>query len=108
MSELKSAELVATQNLDFAVGDTSSDSIPFAVTGVLRRNKQDNTLFVSNIRSTKINGNDVRVGDSYRVTDDKTGEDILLRVKLSVSDSRKKWADAPKASKLEGEAITNV
>ena len=109
MSELKSCELKVNSNpMDFAVGDTDGDRIEFAITGTLFRNKTDNTVFFNNTRLTTIDKKEVRIGDSFKVTDDKTGEEFLVRIKLQMSDSRKKWADSPKAKRLEGEAITNV
>jgi hypothetical protein len=105
---MKSCELVNNSNpIDFAIGETDGDTVEFAITGVLHRSKTDNCLFASNVRSIKIDGKDVKVGDSFKVFDTKTGVDKLLRIKLSVADSTKKW-EPREAKSLEGEAITNV
>ena len=106
---MQSCELVVNGNpIDFAIGDTDGDTVEFAITGVLRRSKEDNCLFASNISSIKLDGKDVKVGNSFKVFDAKTGTDKLLRVKLSIADSTKKWEPKEAKSLSAGEAITNV
>ena len=106
---MQSCELVVNGNpIDFAIGDTDGDVVEFAITGRMNRSKLDNCLFSSNIRSIKIDGKDVKVGDSFKIFDAKTGVDKLIRVKLNISDSTKKWEPKEAKSLVAGEAITNV
>ena len=102
MSEMKQAEMVVSSNRPMvAVGDNSGDSMKVVVEFTAYRNKQDNTFFFNNLKDIKINGEMRKSGDSFKVTDEKTGEDFLLKLKLTASDSRKKWAEAPAAGKLD-------
>ena len=105
---MTTAELVTRQSIQFAVGDTSLDRIPFAITGELVRSSKDNTLFITNLKDAKINGEIRKVGDSFRIVDSKTGdEDVILRVKVSINDSRKVFANAPAAASLPTQQVVS-
>ena len=108
MSEMKTAQLVvSSSHPTFALGDTSGDTVECALTFTLRRNKEDNTLFFSNVQSVVINGESRKIGDSFAIMDDKLGKEKYLRVRLQVADSTKVFV--PKAEQYDNaNIVTNL
>ena len=103
MSNMTSCQQVVNQQAisDFAIGDTSGDTVEIALVGTLRRNKETGYFFLSNIQSGMIGDKQIKFGNKFKIHDDKSDEDTVLKVKLSIADGRQKFDGARGASKLE-------
>ena len=103
MSNMTSCQQVVNQQSisDFAIGDTSGDVVEVAIVATMRRNKETGHFFCSNIQSSMIGDKKISFGDKFKIHDDKSDEDTVLKVKLSIGDGRQKFDATRSTSKLE-------